>query len=531
MAQLMIPTNVNGHNTMTDVNKSARIQELTKQLYNNSVILAPMVRANSLPFRLLCLEQGVHTVHSEEIIDRKLVNCRRVVNCALGTVDFIVDKTVLFQTFPAMERGSLVLQLGTSTPESALKAARLVEQDVSGIDINMGCPKKFSIQAGMGAALLGTVDLACSIVSTLRAHLSIPVSAKIRLLDPSPVAMAATAGDGDGDGATAGDAERRASVVDNTADFIIALIKAGVCAVTVHCRTRYVSSSESLAQYELLAPVIAKVRAYEAATTSAASTAPIPIISNGDHYGCADVARHVEQSGCNGVMLGRPLLLNASLAAPLRAWFDQRRANSSSSGTNDSLSAVRTRGMLSQTQVIKAYLPLCLRFKPPFVVVKYGLQEMTVFRRHPPSKLRSVVELGAIDADGINPTSGLPLSKNKRFDKISAAKTMRDLCLVFELESEYDASLITKADPVESSAVVVVAAAAAAAAAIPVGSKRVLAMVTETKKRLREDGFHNSVPAHKFDDAYFAETITATTTAPTPTLANSDTGGDGSNSA
>lgn len=43
--------------------------------------------------------------------------------------------------------------------------------------------QKFSVQGGMGAALLADQDNACSIISNLSSNLSIPVSAKIRILD------------------------------------------------------------------------------------------------------------------------------------------------------------------------------------------------------------------------------------------------------------------------------------------------------------------------------------------------------------
>ena len=79
-----------------------------------------------------------------------------------------------------------------------MNAARLVENDVAGIDINMGCPKKFSIQGGMGSALLDhpekikqvgkplktplSLSIFSKILETLVTHLSIPVSCKIRCL-------------------------------------------------------------------------------------------------------------------------------------------------------------------------------------------------------------------------------------------------------------------------------------------------------------------------------------------------------------
>jgi tRNA-dihydrouridine synthase 2 len=46
------------------------------------------------------------------------------------------------------EKSKVVLQMGTCSPARALAVARLVEHDVAAIDINMGCPKDFSIKGG-----------------------------------------------------------------------------------------------------------------------------------------------------------------------------------------------------------------------------------------------------------------------------------------------------------------------------------------------------------------------------------------------
>lgn len=48
--------------------------------YCHKVMLAPMVRINTLPTRLLALEMGADIVYTEELIDLKLMNCKRVVN-------------------------------------------------------------------------------------------------------------------------------------------------------------------------------------------------------------------------------------------------------------------------------------------------------------------------------------------------------------------------------------------------------------------------------------------------------------------
>lgn len=48
--------------------------------YTNKNILAPMVRCGTLAFRLLALEYGADIVYSEEIIDYKMINTKRIVN-------------------------------------------------------------------------------------------------------------------------------------------------------------------------------------------------------------------------------------------------------------------------------------------------------------------------------------------------------------------------------------------------------------------------------------------------------------------
>lgn len=58
----------------------------------------------------------------------------------LGTVDFIdkMDGTIVFRTC-AIEKENVVLQLGTANAERALNVAKMIENDVAAIDINMVC--------------------------------------------------------------------------------------------------------------------------------------------------------------------------------------------------------------------------------------------------------------------------------------------------------------------------------------------------------------------------------------------------------
>lgn len=64
-----------------------------------------------------------------------------------------------------------------------IKLVNFSENDVAGIDINMGCPKEFSVKGGMGAALLCNPDLATNILSTLVSNVKIPITCKIRVFE------------------------------------------------------------------------------------------------------------------------------------------------------------------------------------------------------------------------------------------------------------------------------------------------------------------------------------------------------------
>uniref|UniRef100_A0A4W3KFW1 Dihydrouridine synthase 2 n=1 Tax=Callorhinchus milii TaxID=7868 RepID=A0A4W3KFW1_CALMI len=128
-------------------------QTVTKLCYKNKAILAPMVRVGTLPMRLLALDYGADIVYCEELIDLKMMRCKRVVNEVLNTIDYVAtDDRVVFRTCEK-ERNHVVFQMGTADAQRALAVAQLVENDVAGIDVNMGCPKEYSTK------LEETIDL------------------------------------------------------------------------------------------------------------------------------------------------------------------------------------------------------------------------------------------------------------------------------------------------------------------------------------------------------------------------------------
>lgn len=57
---------------------------------------------------------------------------------------------VVLRIDPKVEDGKLIYQIGTGEAGLAVQAVERIVSDVVGVDVNMGCPKKFSVSGGMG---------------------------------------------------------------------------------------------------------------------------------------------------------------------------------------------------------------------------------------------------------------------------------------------------------------------------------------------------------------------------------------------
>ncbi|KAK4416392.1 tRNA-dihydrouridine(20) synthase [NAD(P)+]-like [Sesamum alatum] len=253
--------------------------------YTNKLVLAPMVRVGTLPFRLLAAEYGADITYGEEIIDHKILKCERRINDVLGTIDVVEKGTdsVVFRTC-SEERNRVVFQMGTSDAVRALRAAQILCKDVAAVDINMGCPKSFSISGGMGAALLTKPDLIHDILTTLKRNLNTPVTCKIRLLK-SP---------------------------QDTVELARRIEKTGVSALAVHGR-KVADRPRDPAKWSEIADVVAAVS--------------IPVIANGDVFEYEDFERIKVATGASSVMVARGALWNASMFSPKGKlpWEDVKR--------------------------------------------------------------------------------------------------------------------------------------------------------------------------------------------------------------
>mmetsp|Transcript_7225 Transcript_7225/g.8942 ORF Transcript_7225/g.8942 Transcript_7225/m.8942 type:complete len:330 (-) Transcript_7225:60-1049(-) len=238
--------------------------------YANKLILAPMVRAGTLPFRLLSLRHGADLVYGEEIIDKKIQRAERRVNSKLGLVEFVHNGKVVYSTCEE-EAGKNIFQIGTASGVSALLGAEVIARDVAGIDVNMGCPKHFSVSGGMGCALLTKPETIVDILTTLRRNLPVPITAKIRLLPDHA----------------------------DTLQLVKTIESTGVKAIGIHARTKEMRK-EVPAIWERVKRVVDE-------------NISVPIIHNGDVFAREDIAKCKEATGASSVMIARGALWNVSI--------------------------------------------------------------------------------------------------------------------------------------------------------------------------------------------------------------------------
>jgi tRNA-dihydrouridine synthase B len=256
---------------------------LLSQIFrNNPLVLAPMAGITDLPFRLICREMGAGLVFSEMVSVEALIREHRRTHCMLRTDP--AERPVVFQIFG-------------SKPGSMAEAAHIVSQgDVDFIDINMGCPVPKVLKSGAGSALLRDVGLAIKIMSAVVKASNVPVTVKIRL---------------------GWDAKNIVAV-----DLARAAEGAGVAAVTVHGRTK-VQGFSGTADWSMIRSVKESVG--------------IPVIGNGDVRCAGDVRRMLDETGCDGVMIGRAIQGNPWIfreakrylekgVVPAQPSYDERQA-------------------------------------------------------------------------------------------------------------------------------------------------------------------------------------------------------------
>ena len=214
-----------------------------------NVFLAPMTGVSDMAFRSLVKRMGAGLVISEMIASHAMIRQTRA----------------SMRMIQAHGEEPMVVQLAGCEPEVMAEAAKLNEDlGAKIIDINMGCPVKKVVNGHAGSALMRNESLAAKIIEATVKAVKIPVTLKMR-----------TGWD---------DNSRNAPKLAKIAEDL------GIQMITVHGRTRC-QLYNGRSDWKFIRSVKEAIN--------------LPVIGNGDVVTVEDAKNLLEQSGADGVMIGR----------------------------------------------------------------------------------------------------------------------------------------------------------------------------------------------------------------------------------
>lgn len=215
----------------------------------NNLILAPMAGVTNQPFRRICKEFGPGMVCTEMASSKAIFHDDKKTNRLLNTEG---------------EKRPISFQIFGSDEETMAYAARYVSKMADIVDINMGCPAPKVVKNGDGSKLLLDLEKAKKVMKAVVENASVPVTLKCR----------------------------KGWDKDNIVVVELAKIaeKVGVSAITVHGRTRsefYLGKAD----WNIIKQVKQAVK--------------IPVIGNGDIIDEETALKMFEETGVDGIMIGR----------------------------------------------------------------------------------------------------------------------------------------------------------------------------------------------------------------------------------
>lgn len=219
-------------------------------ILKNNVILAPMAGVTDLPFRLLCKEQGAGLLCMEMVSAKAIYYNNK-------------NTETLMQIEPEERPVSLQL-FGSDSVIMSEMAKRIEDRPFDILDINMGCPVPKVVNNGEGSALMKNPGLVRKIVTSVSKAIKKPLTVKIRKgFDENNI-----------------NAVEIAKIIEDS----------GAAAVAVHGRTRQQYYSGK-ADWDIIRQVKEAVS--------------IPVIGNGDVDSPQKAKQLLEETGCDGIMVGR----------------------------------------------------------------------------------------------------------------------------------------------------------------------------------------------------------------------------------
>lgn len=222
-------------------------------------VLAPMADVTDVAFRAMFARHGKPDVFWTEFVSA---------DGLLSPGRSVLLTDLLFES----DQRPIVAQLFTADPDTLYRAGLLVRNlGFDGIDINMGCPDRSVEKQGCGANLIQHPERAVALIQAAQ-KTGLPVSVKTRL------------------------GYREVAIQT----WLATLLRTGIHALSVHLRTRS-ELSKVPARWDCMQEIVALRDALAPETR---------IIGNGDVVSLAEAENRVQETGCDGVMVGRGVFGN-----------------------------------------------------------------------------------------------------------------------------------------------------------------------------------------------------------------------------
>ncbi len=227
------------------------------QLLESRVSLAPMAGVTDYVLRTLVRDYCPDCLLTTEMISSEFLNQNR-------------DQTDILMIDESHH--PIAYQICGHKPDLMKKASQRVSQFADIIDINMGCPVRKVVCGNDGSALMRTPELAFELVQAVKEGTDKPVSIKCRL----------------------GYSQNEMNYVE----FCQKMQQAGAEFITIHARTR--------AQMYFGKADWRKIKVLK-------ENIDVPVFANGDVTSVEDAIQCLEQSGADGIAVGRGVLGDPAL--------------------------------------------------------------------------------------------------------------------------------------------------------------------------------------------------------------------------
>ena len=216
---------------------------------DNPTILAPMAGITNLPYRLTMKQHGVALVFTE------MVSANGLIRDGRKTRELLASRP---------EEAPLGVQLFGDDPQVLAQATRMIADECTLLDINMGCPVKKVIRSGAGSALLKKPQQIARIVRAVRGEYQGPLTVKIRSgWDTDSINYQEVGKIAESEGADA---------------------------ITLHPRTRS-QAFGGTSDWQQIAELKRILQ--------------IPVIGSGDIFSPQDGVKMLSETGCDAIMIGR----------------------------------------------------------------------------------------------------------------------------------------------------------------------------------------------------------------------------------